>query len=128
MEKITRKTFTDNLNSKASVFMGSLFDRNDEDISRRMENITGISPGAQRRRVAENHANYIVFTGGSRLDFNQQGTIEYFRHVNKNGVEFLIQRTAHSERDFKAEEDYWREHHQNIMTYRQQKDYIVYAI
>lgn len=112
MKKITRKAFTEILTRNTSILMGSVFRWNDEKCARAMDSIREIDENSQRRTVTENHANYLLFSNGSRLDFDQEGKKEYFTYENENGVKFAIQRTERHD-DF-DEADYL--------------DYIVYAI
>lgn len=93
MEKITRKEFTEILTNNRTILAGSVFRWNDEKCIAGMENIKAIGKKAERRTVTEKHSNYIVFSNGSRLDFNQEGKKEYFSYKNGNGVQFVIQRT-----------------------------------
>lgn len=93
MEKITRKEFTEILTNNRTILAGSVFRWNDEKCIAGMENIKVIGEKAERRTVTEKHSNYIVFSNGSRLDFNQEGKKEYFSYKNGNGVQFVIQRT-----------------------------------
>lgn len=93
MEKVTRKEFTEILTNNRTILAGSVFRWNDEKCIAGMENIKAISEKAERRTVTENHSNHIVFSNGSRLDFNQEGKKEYFSYKNGNGVQFVIQRT-----------------------------------
>lgn len=112
MEKITKKQFVEILTSHTSVFCGSVFRWNDEKCERGMESIGKIDENDERRTVTENHANFIVFSNESRLDFDQEGKKEYFSYQNKCGVKFVLQRTSRHD-DF------------DNMDYL---DYIVYAI
>lgn len=130
MQKITRKEFTAILTEKASVFMGSVFRWNDEKCARAMEGIARIDEKTERRTVTENHASYILFSNGSRLDFNQEGKKEYFEYENENGVKFVLQKTTVQVRDWDAEEEYWKEHHNSDCgeIYKEQQDYVVYAV
>lgn len=73
MEKITRKEFTEILTNNRTILAGSVFRWNDDKCIAGMENIKAISEKAERRTVTEKHSNYIVFSNGSRLDFNQEG-------------------------------------------------------
>lgn len=93
MEKITRKEFTEILTNNRTILAGSVFRWNDEKCIAGMENIKAIGEKAERRTVTGKHSNYIVFSNGSRLDFNQEGKKEYFSYTNGNGVQFVIQRT-----------------------------------
>lgn len=93
MEKITRKEFTEILTNNRTILAGSAFRWNDEKCITGMENIKAIGEKAERRTVTEKHSNYIVFSNGSRLDFNQEGKKEYFSYTSGNGVQFVIQRT-----------------------------------
>lgn len=93
MEKITRKEFTEILTNNRTILAGSVFRWNDEKCIAGMENIKAIGEKAECRTVTEKHSNYIVFSNGSRLDFNQEGKKEYFSYKNGNGVQFVIQRT-----------------------------------
>lgn len=93
MEKITRKEFTEILTNNRTILAGSVFRWNDEKCIAGMENIKVIGEKAERRTVTEKHSNYIVFSNGSRLDFNQEGKKEYFSYKNGSGVQFVIQRT-----------------------------------
>lgn len=112
MEKITKKQFVEILTSHTSVFCGSVFRWNDEKCERAMESIGKIDENDERRTVTEKHTNFIVFSGGSRLYFDQEGKNEYFSYQNENGVRFVLQRTT-SHDDF-DDADY--------------QDYIIYAI
>lgn len=130
MEKITKREFIEILNNHPSILAGSFFRRNDDEIIKAMENCKGISEKAKRRTVTENHSNYIVFSNGSRLDFNQKGKNEYFRHKSGNGIEFILQRLTTETEDFDAEEDYYNEHGNfNCGSiFREDQNYVIYAI
>lgn len=93
MEKITKKEFLETLRSNKSILMGSIFRWMDEKAIRAMEK-TMLDETMERRTVTENHANYIVFSNGGRLDFDQIGKKEYFKHENAGGVKYILQRTA----------------------------------
>lgn len=93
MKKITRKEFTEILTNNRTILAGSVFRWNDEKCIAGMKNIKTISEKAERRTVTEKHSNYIVFSNGSHLDFNQKGKKEYFSYKNENGVQFVVQRT-----------------------------------
>ena len=93
MEKITRKKFVEILTNNRTILAGSVFRWSDEKCIAGMENIKSVNENAERRKVMEKHSNYIVFSNGSRLDFNQEGKKEYFSYTNGNGVQFVIQRT-----------------------------------
>ena len=93
MEKITRKEFTEILTNNKTVLAGSVFRWNDEKCIAGMENIKSANENAERRKVTEKHSNYIVFSNGSRLYFDQEGKKEYFSYKNGNGIQFVIQRT-----------------------------------
>lgn len=97
MNQITKKEFIETLSNNETIFVGSLFRYNDrKDINameRTMERIITINKNIKRRTVTEEHSNYIVFSDGSRLDFNQAGTKKYFSYTNTHGIHFLIQQT-----------------------------------
>lgn len=112
MQKITRKEFIAVLSEKTNVLMGCVFRWDDEKCKDAMDSIERIDENAERRTVTSQHANYIVFSNGSRLDFDQEGKKEYFSYQNENGVKFILQRTFRHD-DF-DDADY--------------QDYIVYAI
>lgn len=93
MTQITKKEFIETLSNNETILAGSIFRWTDEKCISAMERITNIDKKVKRRTVTEKHSNYIVFSGGSRLDFNQVGTKEYFSYTNTYGIHFLIQRT-----------------------------------
>lgn len=92
MEKITRKAFLEILTENTSILAGSVFRWNDKKCIAGMETIKAINEKAERRTVTEKHTNYILFSNGSRLAFDQEGKYDYFIYENKNGVKFAIQR------------------------------------
>ena len=92
MTQITKKEFIETLSNNETILVDSIFCRNDEICINVMARITTINY-AKRRTVTEEHSNYIVFSDGSRLDFNQTGTKKYFSYTNTYGIHFLIQRT-----------------------------------
>lgn len=96
MNQITKKEFIETLSNNETILVDSLFRYNDRKcikaMEHAMERITTINY-AKRRTVTEEHSNYIVFSDGSRLDFNQIGTKKYFSYTNTYGIHFLIQRT-----------------------------------
>lgn len=93
MEKITKGKFIEVLTSNKTVFCGSAFRWDDEKIITGMERITAIPEQAERRTVTEKHTSYIMFSNGSRLDFNQCGEKSYFSHTNNSGLNFVLQKT-----------------------------------
>lgn len=93
MKKITRKEFTEILINNKTVLAGSVFRWTDEKCIAGMEKVNAVNEKAERRTVTEKHVNYLVFSNGSRLDFNQSGRKEYFSYKNKSGIQFVIQRT-----------------------------------
>lgn len=97
MNQITKKEFIETLSNNETILVGSLFRYCDgkciNAMEHAMERITTIYKNAKRRTVTEEHSNYIVFSDGSRLDFNQAGTKKYFSYTNTYGIYFLIQRT-----------------------------------
>lgn len=93
MNQITKKEFIETLSNNETIFVGSLFRYNDRKCINAMERIITINKNIKRRTVTEEHSNYIVFSDGSRLDFNQAGTKKYFSYTNTHGIHFLIQRT-----------------------------------
>lgn len=131
MKKITKKEFISILNDKSSVFIGTVFrikSQAENFIPKATQDIISID-GSERRTVTENHNNYIVFSGGSRLDFNQIDNKEYFTHENEHGITFLTQQTETTERDWDAEEEYWNTHHKDCgELFKTDYSYIVYAI
>ena len=78
MNQITKKEFIETLSNNETIFVGSLFRYNDRKCINAMERIITINKNIKRRTVTEEHSNYLVFSNGSRLDFNQAGT-------NRNG-------------------------------------------
>lgn len=92
MTQITKKEFIETLSNNETILAGSVFRQSDERCINAMARITTIN-NAKRRTVTEAHCNYIVFSNGSRLDFNQVGTKKYFSYTNTHGIHFLIQRT-----------------------------------
>lgn len=94
MERITKKSFIDTLCNGKSKFIASVFRKSDEWLT---EKLKGVNPEilekVESRKVTERHAEYITFSNGSRLDFDQNGTKEYYKH-NENGIDFLIQKTT----------------------------------
>ena len=96
MERITKRSFIETLCSGKSKFIASVFRKSDEWISPKLN---GINPETlekvESRTVIEKHAEYIVFSNGSRLDFNQNGTKEYYKLQNENGIDFIIQKTTY---------------------------------
>lgn len=97
MNQITKKEFIETLSNNETILVDSLFRYNDRKcinaMERTMEQIITINKNIKRRTVTEEHSNYIVFSDGSRLDFNQVGTKKYFSYTNTYGIHFLIQRT-----------------------------------
>lgn len=92
MTQITKKEFIETLSNNETILFDSIFRRNDEICINVMARIITINY-AKCRTVTEEHSNYIVFSDGSRLDFNQTGTKKYFSYTNTYGIHFLIQRT-----------------------------------
>lgn len=93
MEKITKKEFTETLIENTNILMGSTFRWTDEKCEIAMENLK-IDKRMERRTVTKSNSSYILFSNGSRLDFNQDGRKEYFKYENAEGIKFLLQRTA----------------------------------
>lgn len=97
MTQITKKEFIETLSNNETILVDSLFRYNDRKcinaMEYAMERIITINKNVKRRTVTEEHSNYIVFSDGSRLDFNQTGTKKYFSYTNTYGFHFLIQRT-----------------------------------
>lgn len=97
MTQITKKEFIETLSNNETILVDSLFRYNDRKcinaMERTMERIITINKNIKRRTVTEEHSNYIVFSNGSRLDFNQAGTKKYFSYTNTHGIHFLIQQT-----------------------------------
>ena len=92
MEKITKKSFIDTLCSGKSKFISSVFRKSDEWIIKALKTVLPENlEKVESRTVKERHANYITFSNGSSLDFNQEGTKEYFKHT-ENGIDFIIQK------------------------------------
>lgn len=116
MNQITKKEFIETLSNNETILVDSVFRYNDWKCINAMENamerIITTNKNVKRRTVTKEHSNYIVFSDGSRLDFNQVGTKKYFSYTNRYGIHFLIQRTEVYD-DF-DEKSY--------------KNYIVYAV
>lgn len=93
MTQITKKEFIETLSNNETILVDSGFYYSDETCINAMERITTINKIVKRRTVTEEHSNYIVFSDGSRLGFNQTGTKKYFSYTNTYGFHFLIQRT-----------------------------------
>lgn len=93
MTQITKKEFIETLSNNETILAGSVFRQSDDRCINAMARIATINKNAKRRTVTEEHSNYIVFSNGSRLDFNQTGTKKYFSYTNTYGIHFLIQRT-----------------------------------
>lgn len=93
MTQISKKTFIETLLINKTILAGSVFRQSDERCINAMARITTINKNDKCRTVTEAHSNYIVFSDGSRLDFNQTGTKQYFSYTNTYGIHFLIQRT-----------------------------------
>lgn len=93
MTQITKKEFIETLSNNETILVDSGFYYSDGTCINAMERITTINKIVQRRTVTEEHSNYIVFSDGSRLGFNQTGTKKYFSYTNTYGFHFLIQRT-----------------------------------
>lgn len=93
MTQITKKEFIETLSNNETILVDSGFYYSDGTCINAMERITTINKIVKRRTVTEEHSNYIVFSDGSRLGFNQTGTKKYFSYTNTYGFHFLIQRT-----------------------------------
>jgi hypothetical protein len=93
MNQITKKGFIETLSNNETILVDSGFYYSDGTCINAMERIITINKNIKRRTVTEEHSNYIVFSDGSRLDFNQTGTKKYFSYTNTYGIHFLIQRT-----------------------------------
>lgn len=93
MTQITKKEFIETLLNNETILVDSGFYYSDGTCINAMERITTINKIVKRRTVTEEHSNYIVFSDGSRLGFNQTGTKKYFSYTNTYGFHFLIQRT-----------------------------------
>lgn len=97
MTQITKKEFIETLSNNETILVDNLFRYNDRKCINAMENamerIITINKNVKRRTVTKEHSNYIVFSDGSRLDFNQVGTKKYFSYTNRYGIYFLIQIT-----------------------------------
>lgn len=83
MTQITKKEFIETLSNNETILADSIFRYNDRKcinaMERTMERIITINKNIKRRTVTEEHSNYIVFSDGSRLDFNQAGTKKIFQ-------------------------------------------------
>lgn len=93
MTQITQKEFIETLSNNETILVDSGFYYSDGTYINAMERIITINKNIKRRTVTEEHSDYIVFSDGSRLDFNQAGTKKYFSYTNTHGVHFLIQKT-----------------------------------
>ena len=93
MTQITKKEFIETLSNNETILVDSGFYYSDGTCINAIERITTINKIVKRRTVTEEHSNYIVFSDGSRLGFNQTGTKKYFSYTNTYGFHFLIQRT-----------------------------------
>lgn len=113
MNTITKKSFIEVLTNNKSCFVDSVFRWDDEKITKALNRIKPEQiEKAEKRTVKEKHSNYIVFSNGSRLDFNQYGEKIYIEYINIYGALFIIQKTI-------VFDDFDNEYHNN---------YIVYAI
>lgn len=93
MEICTKKHFLELLCNNGSSFFAPARWKSDEWIVAAMDGITPEAVAmAPRRTVAEIHSQYIVFSGGSRLSFDQEGKYQCFTYRNKNGIYFAVQR------------------------------------
>lgn len=94
MTQITKKEFIETLSNNETILADSIFrycnGKCIKAMEHAMERIATINKNAKRRTVTEAHCNYIVFSDGSRLDFNQTGTKKYFSYTNTYGIYFLI--------------------------------------
>lgn len=133
MKAITRNEFVKRLTENTSLFMGNVRNMDENRfVFWTLESLTIIDAGqaAKRRTVTENHVNFIIFSDGSRLDFNQAGKNDYFEHTNQYGIKYAVMRTTVQVRDWQAEEKYWDEHGNFDCgeLYKEQHNYIVYVI
>lgn len=114
MNQITKKEFIEILSSNETILVDSVFRYNDRKCINSMENamerIITTNKNVKRRTVTGEHSNYIVFSDGSRLDFNQAGTKKYFSYTNTYGIHFLIQRTE-------VYDDYDEKFYKNYIVY-----------
>lgn len=94
MNQITKKGFIETLSNNEIILVDSGFYYSDgtciNAMEHAMERIATINKNAKRRTVTEAHCNYIVFSDGTRLDFNQTGTKKFFSYTNTYGIYFLI--------------------------------------
>ena len=94
MEKITKKNFIELLCTHKSGFIGSYFRKNDEWI---LKGFSALNPDAVQhmntRTVKNKRSNSLVFSGGSVLDFSQEGNKEYFKH-DQSGITYIYQKLS----------------------------------
>lgn len=97
MEKITRKEFTEQICGNMTVFLGCPR-QSAEKIEPYLENaIAGTFDGKKivEHRTAKQRSNYIEFTGGSRLYFDQKCTRTCY-HVEKMGYHVYMFEEAYA--------------------------------
>lgn len=77
--QITRKEFTDILTTNTSVFIASVFPKQevDNDLKVKLDNLKYFS-GERRTCIAK--PTYLEFSNGSRLYFTQQGKREFYQY------------------------------------------------
>lgn len=91
MEKITRKAFIETLCGNMTVFLGCTR-QSAEKVEECLDSIlAGTFDGKKilEHRTAKQRSNFIEFTGGSRLYFDQSGTKTCY-HVEKMGYHVYI--------------------------------------
>lgn len=94
MNTITKKAFIESISNYEYCFVCSAFRRDDEKMKIALNQIKPEQiEKAEKRKVIEKHSNYIVFSNGSRLYFDNEGEKVYIEYVNIYGVLFIIQKT-----------------------------------
>lgn len=103
--KITKKSFIENLTANNSVFLG---------VTKRLYTEDEVYCCIQdflkpdvilNERACKAHANYLEFTGGSRLSFDQQGKNDFYSYSYPEGTVYIC---LHTYYDVWDEKDMYR--------------------
>lgn len=110
MEKITKKDFISTVTENLTTLIGMTWEeRNnitEDALEAKLDSMQFYDDEILEKRAAIAHADFLEFTGGSRLYLNQGGKFEYFRNIGpawgnphgnkgrfingKSGAEFVV--------------------------------------
>lgn len=90
MKICTKKKFLDTFCRNCIVYVGTFFHESDEWVANALERIEPRCVFIFYDTTVEIRNDYIVFSNGGRLSFEQEGNYTFYEHLGKNGIYFMV--------------------------------------